>query len=97
MIVRKNGNPQDLYSNPNAPFMNGSGAAACRLPMDIRKHSSKPLRMSTAQLTMQWLTEPWATVWSIRSAESHDGVEGMYFIQQCVASSADNGAAATQT
>ena len=33
MIVRKNGEPHKIYTrDPNAPFMNGSGAAACRLP-----------------------------------------------------------------
>ena len=33
MIVRKNGEPHKIYTrDPNAPFMNSSGAAACRLP-----------------------------------------------------------------
>ena len=33
MLVRRNGEPHQLYTrDPNAPFMNGSGAAACRLP-----------------------------------------------------------------
>jgi len=33
MIVRRNGQPHALYTrDPNAPFMNETGAAACRLP-----------------------------------------------------------------
>ena len=33
MIFRRNGEPHAMYTrNPNAPYMNASGAAACRLP-----------------------------------------------------------------
>ena len=33
MIVRKNGQPHQIYTrDPNAPFMNSAGAASCRLP-----------------------------------------------------------------
>ena len=34
MLVRRNGQPHQLYTrDPNAPFMNESGAAACRGPL----------------------------------------------------------------
>ena len=33
MVIRRNGQPHSIYTrDPNAPYMNESGAAACRLP-----------------------------------------------------------------
>ena len=33
MIVRRNGQPHAIYTrDPNAPYMNDAGKAACRLP-----------------------------------------------------------------
>ena len=91
MIVRQNGKPHQIYTrDPNAPFMNESGAGACRLP------SGHP----------EAFFEAFANVYSAayddmlkrKAGESferrdtiypnvYDGVEGMYFIQQCVESS----------
>jgi predicted dehydrogenase len=96
MIVRRNGEPHRMYTrDPNAPFMNEMGAAACRLP------SGHP----------EAFFEAFANVYRfaydamVRRAEGatfeskdtiypnvYDGAEGMMFIEKCVASSADNGA-----
>ncbi len=96
MIVRQNGKPHQIYTrDPNAPFMNASGAAACRLP------SGHP----------EAFFEAFANIYAsafddmVKRAEGgtlerkntiypnvYDGVEGMYFIQQCVESSKQNAA-----
>lgn len=96
LVVRRNGQPHQLYTrDPNAPFMNSSGKAACRLP------SGHP----------EAFFEAFANIYAsafdaiVARAEGknlerrdtiypnvYDGVEGMYFIQQSVASSQQNGA-----
>lgn len=96
MIVRQNGEPHKIYTrDPNAPYTNASGAAACRLP------AGHP----------EAFFEAFANVYTsafdamVQRAEGgsperrdtvfpniYDGVEGMYFIQQCVASSGQDAA-----
>lgn len=96
MIVRKNGEPHKIYTrDPNAPFMNGSGAAACRLPsghpeafFEAFANVYRSAYDAMADRALGNSIEKVDTVYP----NVHDGVEGMYFIQQCVASSADNGA-----
>ena len=96
MILRKNGQPHALYTrDPNAPFMNASGAAACRLP------SGHPEAFFEAFANIY--TSAFDAMIAKASGESfettntiypnvHDGVEGMMFIEQCVASSKEDGA-----
>ena len=96
MIVRKNGEPHKIYTrDPNAPFMNGSGAAACRLPSGhpeaFFEAFANVYRSAYDAMTERALGSSPERVDTIYP-NVHDGVEGMYFIQQCVASSADNGA-----
>ncbi|PHS01544.1 MAG: oxidoreductase [Blastopirellula sp.] len=96
MIVRKNGEPHRIYTrDPNAPFMNASGAAACRLPAGHPEaffeafaniyrsaYDAMVLRASGQAFEKKDTIYP----------NVHDGVEGMYFIQQSVASSQQDGA-----
>ncbi len=96
MLVRRNGQPHQLYTrDPNAPFMNGSGKAACRLPSGHPEaffeafanvyraaYDAMVLRATGANVEKKDTVYP----------NVHDGVEGMYFIQQCVASSGEDGA-----
>ena len=96
MMVRRNGEPHRLYTrDPNAPFMNGSGAAACRLPSghpeaffgafaNVYRSAYDAMVQRAAGETVERRDTVYPNV--------HDGVEGMYFIQQCVASSQENGA-----
>ncbi len=96
MIVRRNGEPHQIYTrDPNAPFMNGSGQAACRLP------SGHPEAFFEAFANVY--TAAFDAICQRASGESfekkdtiypnvRDGVEGMYFIEQCVASSQQNAA-----
>lgn len=95
MIVRSNGQPHKLYTrDPNAPFMNASGQAACRLP------SGHPEAFFEAFANIY--TAAFDAIVAKHSGEAierkdtiypnvYDGVEGMRFIQQCVASSQKDG------
>ncbi len=95
MIVRRNGQPHAIYTrDPNAPYTNESGKAACRLPSGHPEaffeafanvyrsaYDAMILRAEGKKI------EPVNTVYP----NVNDGVEGMYFIQQCVASSQKDG------
>jgi predicted dehydrogenase len=96
MVVRQNGQPHRLYTrDPNAPYMNDSGKGACRLPSGHPEaffeafanvyrsaYDAMILRAEEKKFEMKDTIYP----------NVNDGVEGMYFIQQSVASSKENGA-----
>lgn len=96
MILRQNGKPHQIYTrNPGAPFMNDAGNAASRLP------SGHPEGFYEAFANVY--TAAFDDMAKRGGGESierrntvypnvYDGVEGMFFIQQCVASSAANAA-----
>ncbi len=96
MIVRRNGHPHSIYTrDPNAPYMNASGKAACRLPSghpeaffeafaNVYRFAYDDMVKRAAGQSFERLNTIYPNV--------YDGVEGMYFIQQCVASSEHNGA-----
>jgi predicted dehydrogenase len=96
LIVRRNGEPHQLYTrDPNAPFMNDSGKAACRLPSGhpeaFFEAFANVYRAAYDAMALR------ATGGSVERRDTvypnvHDGVEGMFFIQQCVESSSQNGA-----
>jgi predicted dehydrogenase len=96
LIVRANGQPHKIYTrDPNAPFMNEAGASACRLPsghpeafFEAFANVYRSAYDAMIDRAMNREYERRHTVFP----NVHDGVEGMYFIQQCVASSAKNGA-----
>lgn len=95
MIVRRNGQAHQIYTrDPNAPFMNASGQAACRLP------AGHP------EAFFEAFANVYAAAFDAMAARAegksverrdtvypnvYDGVEGMYFIQQCVESSKQDG------
>ena len=96
MLVRRNGHPHQLYTrDPNAPFMNASGAAACRLPsghpeafFEAFANVYRAAYDAMVERACGKGVEKRDTIYP----NVHDGVEGMYFIQQCVASSQQDGA-----
>ena len=96
MIVRKNGSPHAMYTrDPNAPFMNESGAGACRLPsghpeafFEAFANVYRSAYDAMIERSEGKAPEERDTVYP----NVYDGAEGMYFIQQCVASSGENGA-----
>ena len=96
MIVRHNGKPHQIYTrDPNAPFMNESGAAACRLPSGhpeaFFEAFANVYRFAYDNMVARAAGESFEKKDTIYP-NVYDGVEGMYFIQQCVASSAEGGA-----
>ncbi|MEQ1825378.1 MAG: Gfo/Idh/MocA family oxidoreductase [Pirellula sp.] len=96
MVIRQNGQPHRIYTrDPNAPYMNASGKGACRLP------SGHPEAFFEAFANIY--AAAFDAIVDVSQGKSierintvypnvHDGVEGMYFVQQCVASSSQNGA-----
>ncbi|MEX2288208.1 MAG: Gfo/Idh/MocA family oxidoreductase [Planctomycetaceae bacterium] len=95
MIVRRNGQPHAIYTrNPNAPFMNESGKAACRLPGGhpeaFFEAFANVYRFAYDAMAARAAGKPFEKRDTIYP-NVYDGVEGMYFIEQCVASSQQNG------
>lgn len=96
MIVRRNGSPHQMYTrDPNAPHMSDMGKAACRLPAGhpeaFFEAFANVYRFAYDAMVSR------ATGQAFEKKDTvypnvYDGAEGMYFIQQCVASSAENGA-----
>jgi predicted dehydrogenase len=96
MIFRRNGHPHAIYTrDPNAPYMNDSGKAACRLPSGhpeaFFEAFANVYRSAYDAMTLRATGKSFEKVNTIYP-NVYDGVEGMYFIQQCVASSKENGA-----
>lgn len=96
MIVRCNGEPHKIYTrDPNAPFMNGSGQAACRLPSGHPEAFFEAFANIYGSAFDAMIAK--AQGESVERKDTvypnvHDGVEGMLFIQQCVESSKQDGA-----
>ncbi|MDA1013221.1 MAG: Gfo/Idh/MocA family oxidoreductase [Planctomycetota bacterium] len=96
MMFRRNGHPHALYTrDPNAPHLNASGQAACRLPAGhpeaFFEAFANVYRFAYDSMVQR------ATGASFETRDTiypnvYDGIDGMAFIQQCVASSAENGA-----
>jgi len=96
MLVRGNGQPHRIYTrDPNAPYMTGNGKGACRLP------SGHPEAFLEAFANVY--TAAYADMIARASGQRFDGasslypnvadgVDGMNFITQCVASSGEHGA-----
>lgn len=96
LLVRRNGEPWHVYTrNPNAPFMNESGAAACRLPGGhpeaFFEAFANIYRSAYDSMVSRATGQPFERVDTVYP-NVYDGVEGMYFIQQCVASGKQDGA-----
>lgn len=96
MTVRRNGQPHALYTrDPNASYMNESGKAACRLPSGhpeaFFEAFANVYRAAFDAMILQKAGQSFETRDTIYP-NVYDGAEGMYFIQQSVASSHDNGA-----
>ncbi|MEX1230538.1 MAG: Gfo/Idh/MocA family oxidoreductase [Planctomycetaceae bacterium] len=96
MMLRRNGQPHALYTrDPNAPFLNDSGKAACRLPSGhpeaFFEAFANIYRSAYDSIIARATGEKFETRDTIYP-NVYDGVDGMHFIQQSVASSKENGA-----
>ncbi|MEX0703842.1 MAG: Gfo/Idh/MocA family oxidoreductase [Planctomycetales bacterium] len=96
LILRRNGQPHAIHTrDPNAPYMTAAGKAACRLPSghpeaffeafaNVYRAAYDAMVARAAGRPFETRDTPYPNV--------YDGVEGMYFIQQCVASSGEDAA-----
>ena len=96
MLVRRNGQPHQLYTrDPNAPFVNAAGQAACRLPSGhpeaFFEAFANVYRAAYDNMVLRATGKDFEKVNTVYP-NVYDGVEGMYFIQQCVSSSQQDGA-----
>ncbi|MEX0726463.1 MAG: Gfo/Idh/MocA family oxidoreductase [Planctomycetaceae bacterium] len=96
MLLRRNGHPHALYTrDPNAPFLNESGKAACRLPSGhpeaFFEAFANVYRAAYDSIIARATGEKFETRDTVYP-NVYDGVDGMHFIQQAVASSKENGA-----
>jgi predicted dehydrogenase len=96
MVVRQNGQPHKIYTrDPNAPFMNQAGASACRLPSGhpeaFFEAFANVYRAAYDNICLRLAGKSFAKVDTVYPNVG-DGVEGMYFIEQAVASSNQAGA-----
>lgn len=95
LILRCNGEPVKIYTrDPNAPFMNASGAAACRLPSGhpeaFFEAFGNVYRSAYDSMALRSVGEDFEKKETVYP-NVFDGLEGMYFIQQCVTSSQQSG------
>ena len=96
LFVRRNGHPHAIYTrDPNAPFMNAMGKAACRLPSGhpeaFFEAFANIYRAAYDAMELALTGKPFERTNTVYP-NVHDGVEGMYFIEQSVASSKADGA-----
>jgi predicted dehydrogenase len=96
LVVRRNGKPHALYTrDPNAEFMTPLAAASCRLPSGhpeaFFEAFANVYRFAYDAMIQRATGETFEQTDTIYP-NVNDGIEGMYFIQQCVASSQENGA-----
>ncbi|MDB5341104.1 MAG: oxidoreductase domain protein, partial [Planctomycetaceae bacterium] len=95
MIVRRNGQPHSMYTrDPNAPYLNDALKAGCRLPSGhpegFFEAFANVYRSAYDDMAKRALGQTFEKKDTIYPNVG-DGTEGMYFIQQCVASSQQGG------
>ena len=93
--VRKNGQPHQLYTrDPNAPYTSPVAAESCRLPAGhpeaFFEAFANVYRAAYDNMALRIAGQKFETVDTLYP-NIYDGAEGMYFIQQSVASSNENG------
>ena len=96
MWLKVNGQPHRLFTrDPNAPFMTDSGKMSCRLPSGHPEAFLEAFaNIYTAAYADMVARAGGKKVDSSRSLYPNvaDGVDGMNFITQCVASAQEDGA-----
>ncbi|MFO0897914.1 MAG: Gfo/Idh/MocA family oxidoreductase [Pirellulales bacterium] len=96
LYFRRNGHPLNVYTrDPNAAFMNDLGKGACRLPSGhpeaFFEAFANVYRAAYDAMALRGAGQSFEKTDTIYP-NVNDGVEGMYFIQQSVASSQQGGA-----
>ena len=95
MFVRTNGQPAKVYTRAGGPYLSEAAAAATRIPSGhpegYLEAFANLYRSAYEAMIARAEGKKFERVNTIYP-NVNDGVEGMYFIQQCVASSKQNGA-----
>jgi predicted dehydrogenase len=96
MTVRCNGQPHRVFTrDPNAPYTLPSARASCRIPSGhpegFLEAFANIYRDAFDGMIARATSAPFDRIHTVYP-NVHDGVEGMLFIQQCVASSKQDGA-----
>lgn len=95
MFVRVNGQPHKVYTRAGGPYLGSAAAAATRIPSGhpegYLEAFANIYRNAYDAMILRAEGKPFEKVNTIYP-NVYDGVEGMYFIQQSVASSRANGA-----
>jgi predicted dehydrogenase len=96
MWVRANGQPHRLYTrDPNAPYLSETAKASCRLPSGhpeaFLEAFANVYTAAYADMIARASGQPFSAATSLYPNVA-DGVDGMNFITQSVASSAEQGA-----
>ena len=95
LIVRRNGHAHQIYTRNGGPYLSALSGASSRLPAghpeaffeafaNVYRYAYDSMAERAAGKKFETRDTIYPNV--------YDGVEGMYFIQQCVASSHENGA-----
>ena len=95
LIVRRNGHAHQIYTRNGGPYLSALSGASSRLPAghpeaffeafaNVYRYAYDSMADRAAGKKFETRDTIYPNV--------YDGVEGMYFIQQCVASSQENGA-----
>lgn len=101
MYFRRNGKAHQVYTrDPNADYINASGANACRLPSGHPEAFFEAFANVYVSAFDAMAARANGATGGGQSVEHrdtvypnvHDGVEGLFFIQQCVASSRNDAA-----
>jgi len=95
LIVRRNGQPHQVYTRAGGPYLSALSAASSRLPAGhpeaFFEAFANVYRFAYDSMADRAAGKKFETRDTIYP-NVYDGVEGMYFIEQCVASSRNNGA-----
>jgi predicted dehydrogenase len=95
MVFRQNGQPHKLYTRAGGGYLGEAAAAASRLPSGhpeaFFEAFANVYRSAYDAMVARATGGKFEKVNTVYP-NVNDGVEGMYFIQQCVASSKENGA-----
>ncbi|MCZ2344289.1 MAG: Gfo/Idh/MocA family oxidoreductase [Bacteroidales bacterium] len=94
LIVRKNGEPHRIYTRAGGPYLGNAAATSTRIPAGhpegFFEAFANVYNTAYDAMVQRIAGESFETVNTIYP-NIYDGVEGMLFIQQCVASSRQNG------
>jgi predicted dehydrogenase len=95
MIVRQNGKPHALYTRAGGPYLGQLAGASSRLPSGhpeaFLEAFANIYTAAYADMALRAKGKPFDAAHSLYPSVA-DGVDGMNFITQCVASSAEGGA-----